>query len=175
MDSLTGVEFIVKNTGGSALTRIAIQATVFTAAGNPRGYFSFEVPIALKPGRSTYAVHATDRFKLDATDHVVLLPLAADGLVRWTFPEEQLRALGRELVAAHGDVTAISLADAIQSMAGPTLPQQQNPDPGDVDGCTACNNAPAICKSFCAPCFPGGYTCACQPFNLSCTCGKCPG
>jgi len=177
MDNLAGVEFNVTNTGKATLNKIAIQAAVFTATGDPRGYFSFEMPVALKPGRSTYAVHATADFKLDATDRLVLLPLYAEGFsLRWHLPEGQLRALGRELVTARGDAAAAPLGEALQNISEAIVPQQQYPptDPGSGGGCTACSNAPDTCKSFCSPCFPGGYSCTCQPFNITCTCGACP-
>jgi hypothetical protein len=177
MENLAGVEFSITNTSKATLTKVALQAAVFTATGDPRGYFSFELPLALKPGRSTYAVHATADFKIDATDHLVLLPLYAEGFaVRWHLPEGQLRALGRELVDARGDTTAMPPGQALQNISGAIVPQQQFPptDPGSGGGCTACSNAPGTCKEFCSPCFPGGYTCTCQPFNVTCTCGSCP-
>jgi hypothetical protein len=176
MENLAGVEFSVTNTGRATLTKIAVQAAVFTATGDPRGYFSFEMPLALKPGRSTYAVHATADFKVDATDHLVLLPLYAEGFtLRWRLPEGQLRALGRALVTARGEASAVPLGEALQNLSGAIVPQQQYPpDTGTGGGCTACSNAPTTCKEFCSPCFPGGYSCSCQPFNVSCTCGACP-
>src|SRR5262249_48254897 len=99
MENLAGVEFNVANTGRAALTKVAVQAAVFAAAGAPRGYFASEIPMAPHPGRSPYAVHGTTDFKPAPTDHVVLLPLYAEGFAfRWHLPEKQLRALGRELV-----------------------------------------------------------------------------
>ncbi len=177
-EGLVMVEVEIRNTGRMPLTRIGLQATVFTANGNPRGFFAFEMPIRLNPGITTYAVHGVSGFKADPTDRIVLLPLFAQApAFLWRASDEQVRALDRGLVAARGDASQARADDALWHLSAKTItPQNQTPpgDPSGSGGCTDCQNAGTFCKSYCSPCYPGGLTCSCQPYNISCTCGACP-
>ena len=179
-EGLLLVELRILNTSRMPLTRIGLQAAVFKANGDPRGYFSFELPIRLNPGITTYATHGVSNFKAEPTDHIVLVPLFAQApAFLWRVSEAEVGALDRVLVNGRGEASQAKADDALWHLtesAGKVNPDSPT-NPGDPDGgggCTDCQSAATFCKSFCSPCYPGGLSCTCQPFNISCSCGACP-
>ena len=175
-EDFTSVEFNVQNRSKSPLTRIALQVNILTSSGAPKGYFSFEMPLAVRPGSSSYAVYgAAETQAIGPTDRVVLLPLAADGpSLHWQARDERVQAVTRALVAARGETSLV--AGELTSASEALTPQNPTPPPDpNGGGCTACDNAPQKCKDFCSPCLAASYACNCTPFSTSCTCNThCP-
>lgn len=170
---LVDVAFRFHNTGKFFLEKIGVQVAVFTAGGEPRGYFIVHMPVNARPGVESYARAGIANFMTLPGDRAVLLPYSAEGGgFRWQRTEGQNRRILRALVNARGDASQLDGVAQEQVTAQNPTPPTEDPYGGI---CSLCQNAPSSCKEFCNPCYAGGYSCSCQTQTVTCTCGKCPG
>lgn len=180
---LLTVEFEVENAARGRLDRVGVEATVFSAEGELRGFYIFDLPVHLNPGASSYVRASTGRFHASASDRIVLLPYAASGPgLRWRIGAARMQEVTQLIAAAQGDVEraeANLAAAALVNATGSAVTPQSPTPPSDPygGGCAAqCQNASSSCTATC-PCGVSSVSCSCQPdgsYSDTCTCFQCP-
>jgi hypothetical protein len=171
---LFAFEFRALNTGPAPLTRLGIEAVVFSPAGEPKGFYQFQIKTNLKPGVWTYLGYGTSKtgkVKIDAaaTDRIVLMPYAANGQgLSWQASSSDLSEAHLSLKAAQGDAALVNIRGTLTS-------QNQPPpgDPGSSNTCLACQNAYSQCEGVCK-CGVSSVSCNCSDNSQSCSCFQCP-
>ncbi len=173
---LFAFELRALNLSHGALTRIGVEALVFSPGGEPKGFYEFQIKTNLKPGVSTYLGYGTSKvgpgkipIHVAAGDRVVLMPYAAQGPeTSWQASSADLAEARAALKAAQGDASLANIRGAVTS-------QNQTPpgDPGSSGTCLACQNAYSQCEAVCK-CGVSSVSCNCNDNSQSCSCFQCP-
>lgn len=173
-----GLAFQVFNRSHQAITRIGVEAVVFSPDGAPKGFHVFQMPAWIQPGEQVYASYASVQLPVSREDRVVLLPYSAEGpRLRWRLPDADLHELTVALARERGDVAAAELS-SVQKELEPQNPPPP-PDPGGSgggSGCLSlCENAYSTCTSTCSPCGVASTSCSCSSgsLSISCACQSC--
>jgi hypothetical protein len=175
-NGLFGFEFRALNTSPVPLTRIGVEAVVFSPTGEPKGFYQFQIKTNLKPGIWAYLGYGTSKsgpgkikINAEAGDRIVLMPYAATGPgSSWQAAISDLSEVHAALKAAQGDASFVNLRGAL-------LPQNPAPpgDPGNSGTCLACQNAYSQCEGICK-CGVSSVSCNCSDNSQACSCFQCP-
>ena len=172
---LFAFEFRALNTSPGALTRIGVEALVFSPGGELKGFYQFQIKTNLKPGVTSYLGYGTSKtgpgkipIQVAAGDRVVLMPYAARGPeTSWQASSADLSEARAALKAAQGDASLVNIRGSVTS-------QNQNPgDPGSTGTCLACQNAYSQCETVCK-CGVSSVSCNCSDNSQACSCFQCP-
>lgn len=173
---LFAFEFRALNTGSEPLSRIGVEAMVFSPSGEPKGFYQFQIKTNLKPGVAAYLGYGTSKtgpgkipINAAAGDRIVLIPYAAAG------PGSSWQAASSDLSEAHASLKAAKGDASFVNVRGGVVSQNQTPpgDPGSTGTCLACQNAYTQCESVCK-CGVSSVSCNCSDNSQACSCFQCP-
>lgn len=173
---LFAFELRARNIGPRVLTRIGVEAVVFSPLGDPRGFYEFQIETNLKPGVATYLGYGTSQagpgktpIAVEGGDRIVLMPYAAKGPgTRWQAAASALAEAREALKAAEGDASKVELRGA------PSAQNQTAPaDPAADETCAVSQSTYSRCEATCQ-CGVSSVSFNCTENSQACGCFPCP-